>query len=152
MKIEVVVFLGLLCCILLLSDHALAAIVSSRAVFVLALLFCARWERSMRRREDAVEGLAKLGRESTDSDFTALVGEIRCLGQTVVRLSDQHILLREIRAGVLKTARYSKEALSRAERAENIERARRQLRRGSLSDGCMVVSGSSGFSDQTASQ
>ena len=99
-----------------------------------------------------MEELAKLGRESTDSDFTALVGEIRCLGQTIVRLSDQHILLREIRAGVLKTARYSKEALSRAERAENIERARRQLRRGSLSDGCMVVSGSSGFSDQTASQ
>jgi hypothetical protein len=149
------VFFGLLSGILCISDHSLTTIVSSRAALVLVLLFCARWERSMWLRDELMGETCRLAKASfesamTLSDFHALLCEIKCLSQTVVQLSDQHALLREIKTGVHKAARCSKEVLSKIEETERVEKARRKLRRGSLSDSC--ITGSGAFSDLNGDQ
>ena len=90
---------------------------------------------------------AKRGGETdlSASDYHMLLCEINSLSQTIVNLSDQRNLLREMKGAVLKSARYSRTVLgllnggscSPKGGSGSSERVRRKLRRSSLSDSCL---------------
>jgi hypothetical protein len=160
-------FVFLLCCIIFSSSETLAALSSSRVVFVLVLLFWARCEFIVCLRVDAmscaVEAMcramqAKSNRETpvTLSDYHALLCEIKCLNQTVVNLSSQQALLREIRVGVLRSVRCFRDVVRRLDGLscgcgshQGIDVARNQSLRGCFSDSCISMSG--GRFDRVAS-
>jgi hypothetical protein len=165
MKMLILCCMGLTCflgCIMWLSEQTITVLTYLRAIFVLVVLFWVRCECFMWLRADAmchaVEAMrsameayrtAKRGGETdlSVSDYHMLLCEINSLSQTVVNLSDQQTLLREIRAGVLKSARYSRHAFgllnggSASPKRVNgsPERVRRKLRRSSLSDSCISL-------------
>ena len=159
MKILMPLFFSLLCCILCSSSETMAPLTSPRVVLVLALLFWARCEFFVRLRVDAVCSAVEamchaMGSRQADgharetpvslSEYHSLLYDIRCLNQTIVNLSGQQTLLREIRAGVMKSVRCSKDVLDRLdgcsrESEQCIETARRQLRRSSLSESFISV-------------
>jgi hypothetical protein len=92
----------LLCCS---SDVAISYVSSSRAMLLFIILLCLRCEWILRQIRAGID----------------LIIEHRCshrmvrenfeLGRTVMHMSDQHALLCEIRAGVFKSIRYSKDVL-----------------------------------------
>jgi hypothetical protein len=161
MKILASLVACLLWCVLCSSDQTVAILTSPRAVLALALLFWARCEFFMRQRVDAVcgaveamchavesrqaEKLAKKDREAPVnlSDYHALLCEIKSLNQTIANLSSQQTLLREIRVGVLRCMRFTRDVLGRLDDSscECIEMARKQLRRTSLSESCISMAG-----------
>jgi hypothetical protein len=78
------------------------------------------------------------------SDYHALLCEIKCLNETIANLSSQQTLLREIRVGILRSVRFTRDVLGRlddssSESRRSVEMARKQLRRGSLSESCISV-------------
>ena len=118
-------------CVLFSSDQTMAVLALLRVLFVLALLFWVRCELFVWPRVDAVcgaveamchavesrqaEKLAKKDREAPVnlSDYHALLCEIKSLNQTIANLSSQQTLLREIRVGVLRCMRFTRDVLGR---------------------------------------
>ena len=162
MKRLVPILSCLLCCVLFSSDQTMAVLTLPRVLFVLALLFWVRCELFVWSRVDAVccaveamclaagsrqsDAHAKNGCESpvSLSDYHALLCEIKCLNETIANLSSQQTLLREIRVGILRSVRFTRDVLGRldhssSESRRSVEMARKQLRRGSLSESCISV-------------
>jgi hypothetical protein len=163
MKLFIICSAGLVCllgCLLCLSEQAIVALTSLRAIFVLVVLFwvrceCFMWLRAdamchaveaMRRTVEAYKNVKRGGDTAVNlSDYHALLCEINSLSQTIVNLSDQRNLLREMKGAVLKSARYSRTVLgllnggscSPKGGSGSSERVRRKLRRSSLSDSCL---------------
>ena len=157
--------LGLACfvgCTLWLSGLTITALTYLRALFVLVVLFwvrceCFMWLRAdamchaveaMRRTVEAYKNVKRGGDTAVSlSDYHALLCEINSLSQTIVNLSDQRNLLREMKGAVLKSARYSRSVLgllnggssSPKRGSESSEGAKRKLRRSSLSDSCISL-------------
>jgi hypothetical protein len=145
---------------MLLGEQTITALTYLRAIFVLVVLFwvrceCFMWLRAdamchaveaMRRTVEAYKNVKRGGDAAVSlSDYHALLCEINSLSQTIVNLSDQRNLLREMKGAVLKSARYSRTVLgllnggscSPKGGSGSSERARRKLRRSSLSDSCL---------------
>jgi hypothetical protein len=99
-RLSTAVCFVLLCCVLGLDDQTIALFVSLRVLLACGLLFFLRCEW-------------RAGREcvATRVDDSATVKENYQLSQTVMNLSDQHKLLCDIRTSVLKSTKYSREAL-----------------------------------------
>ena len=152
-------FLG---CIMLLGEQTITALTYLRAIFVLVVLFwvrceCFMWLRAdamchaveaMRRTMEAYTRATEGGDTAVNlSDYHTLLCEINSLSQTIVHLSEQANLLREIKGAVLKSARYSRSVLgllnsgssSPKRGSGSSERAKRKLRRSSLSDSCISL-------------
>ena len=154
----------LLCCVLFSSEQTMAVLTLPRVLFVIALLFWNALRALCMAKKDAVcsvvEALghtagsrqvderAKDGRKTqlSLSDYHALLCEIKCLNETIVNLSSQQTLLREIRVGVLRSVRLSRDVLDRLDDSScsrgsgrSVEMAKKQLRRGSLSESCISV-------------
>lgn len=100
MRMHLTVFAVLLCCVVSLSDQAIALLASQRAWLVFALLF---WIRC----EVYVYGSGGVGKAEG-----RMVKENYELSQTVMNLSEQHRLLCEIRNAALKTVKYSRDVLA----------------------------------------
>ena len=147
-------------CSMLLGEQTITALTYLRAIFVLVVLFwvrceCFMWLRAdamchaveaMRRTMEAYTRATEGGDTAVNlSDYHTLLCEINSLSQTIVHLSEQENLLREIRGAVLKSARYSRTVLGLLNGGSSSpkgghgsdERARRKLRRSSLSDSCL---------------
>ena len=164
MKRLVPILSCLLCCVLFSSDQTMAVLTLPRVLFVLALLFWVRCELFVWPRVDAVCGAveamclaagsrqpdahAKNGCETpvSLSDYHALLCEIKCLNETIANLSSQQTLLREIRVGILRSVRFTRDVLGRLDDSpcsrgsgQSVEMARKRLRGGSLSEGCISV-------------
>ena len=90
----------LLCCVLGSDDRTIALFVSPRVLLACGLLFYLRYEWRA--------GCECVVVKSEDS---ATVKENYQLSQTVMNLSDQHKLLCDIRTSVLKSTKYSRDAL-----------------------------------------
>jgi len=165
MKLFIICSAGLVCllgCLLCLSEQAIVALTSLRAIFVLVVLFWVRCECFMWLRADAMCHAVEAMRHTVEaytrateggdtavnlSDYHTLLCEINSLSQTIVHLSEQANLLREIKGAVLKSARYSRSVLgllnggssSPKRGIGSSERAKRRLRRSSLSDSCISL-------------
>ena len=170
MKILMSVFFCLLCCILCASDQTIATLTSPRVVLVFVLMFWVRCECFICMRIDAMCCAVKtmcdaVGPNATAkepcrtavslSEHHALLCEIKSLNQTVAHLSDQQALLLEIRNGVLKSMRCSRDVFDRMNSSssqdsspscsrdvkKHIEMARRHFRRSSASESCISFPG-----------
>ena len=162
MEMLVPILSFLLCCVLFSSEQTVAVLTLPRVLFVIALLFWNALRALCMAKKDtgAVEAVghaagspqvderAKDGRKTqlSLSDYHALLCEIKCLNETIVNLSSQQTLLREIRVGVLRSVRLSRDVLDRLDDSScsrgsgrSVEMAKKQLRRGSLSESCISV-------------
>ena len=110
----------LLCCVLGLDDQAIAHFVSPRVLLACGLLFYLRYEWRA--------GCECVVVKTEDS---ATVKENYQLSQTVMNLSDQHKLLCDIRTSVLKSTKYSRDALLEL-RFSVCDRSPASSRRGSV--------------------
>jgi hypothetical protein len=110
MRIPVAVFAVSVCCVLCFDDQTISFLTSPRALLLCVLLFWLRCEWCMRVRVEAV----CLEVEATVSSRgeNRLVKENFELSQTVKNLSEHHELLCSIRNTVLKSLRYSHDALA----------------------------------------
>jgi hypothetical protein len=102
-RLEVALCVVLLICVFGLDGKDLTPFLASpRVMLVCGILVWMRceWRVGNWREESNTEGSLKIVRENYE------------LSQTVLKLSDQHRLLCEIRTSVLKNTKYSREALS----------------------------------------
>ena len=100
--LEVGLCVILLCCVFGLDDKVLTPFLASpRVMLVCGILVWMRceWRLGQWRAESNTEGSVNILKENYE------------LSQTVLKLSDQHRLLCEIRTSVLKTTKYSRDAL-----------------------------------------
>jgi hypothetical protein len=98
----------LLCCVYGCDDQTIALLASPRVLLACGLLIWLRCE--WRAGQECVRVRVDDGVVVKTED-SATVKENYKLSQTVMNLSDQHKLLCEIRTSVLKTSKYSREAL-----------------------------------------
>ena len=98
----------LLCCVYGCDDQTIALLASPRVLLACGLLIWLRCE--WRAGQECVRVRVDDGVTVRENDGVT-VRENYKLSQTVMNLSDQHKLLCEIRTSVLKTSKYSREAL-----------------------------------------
>ena len=162
MEMLVPILSCLLCCVLFSSEQTVAVLTLPRVLFGIALLFWNALRALCMAKKDtcAVEAMghaagsrqpdahAKNGCETpvSLSDYHALLCEIKCLNETIANLSSQQTLLREIRVGILRSVRFTRDVLGRLDDSpcsrgsgQSVEMARKRLRGGSLSESCISV-------------
>ena len=107
MRIPISIFTVLMCGVLCFSDENLALLSAPRVLLAYMLLFWLRCEWCMRKRVDELctkaEAVASFRQECK------LIKENFELSQTVMHLSEQHELLRDIRSTGLKSLRCSRD-------------------------------------------
>lgn len=136
------VFVFLLVCIVFSSDQVLAIVVSPRMLFVFVLVLWMRCEWCLRVK---VEELYQMARSHQTG---GMVKENYELSQTVMNLSDQHTLLCEIRSGVHRSVKCSRDVLGHlnvsqpsaellrcSSRSPPISKAKEHFKKGSASEG-----------------
>jgi len=142
MKALIYVSVVVLLCVLFSSDEAMTVLASPRVVFVLALVFWMRCEWCMRLKVE------KWCQSMHSQQTGKMVKENYELSQTVMNLSDQHTLLCEIRNGVHRSVRGSKDVLAQlnlspspvglprcSSNSPPCVKARENFRKGSVSEG-----------------
>jgi hypothetical protein len=130
MRIPIFIFTVLLCCVLCFSDENLALLTAPRVLLAYMLLFWLRCEWCIRKRVDEICSKAKA--VASFRQECKLIKENFELSQTVMHLSEQHELLRDIRNTGLKTLHCSRDtyaevrlhsAMNRASHLSTVRRA-----------------------------
>lgn len=107
MRIPIFIFTVLLCCVLCFSNENIILLSAPRVLLVYMLLFWLRCEWCMRKRVDEICSKAKA--VASFRQECKLIKENFELSQTVMHLSEQYELLRDIRNTGLKSLRCSRD-------------------------------------------